>query len=218
MMIETELTKGLRRQLINLLREKKIKDEKVLVAINKIQRHLFLDSAFLNMAYEDIALQIGSGQTIYQPYTVAFQSELLDIQPREKVLEIGTGSGYQACILAELGAKVYSLERHKPLFEKTSNMLQNMGYHTKIKTFLKDGFEGLPTFAPFDKILITCAAPNIPQTLLNQLKVGGYIVLPVEDGLQNQDMMRITKLDETNIKKESFGKFAFVPMLNGVVK
>lgn len=217
-MQEKELTKGLRRQLVELLREKKITDEAVLNAIGKIQRHLFLDSAFLNMAYEDKALQIGSGQTISQPYTVAFQSELLQIKPREKVLEIGTGSGYQACVLAELGAKVFSLERHRSLFEKTTAMLFTLGYQHKIKTFLKDGFEGLPTFAPFDKILITCAAPEIPDNLLKQLKVGGYIVLPLEDGLQNQDMVRITKLNETEIKKEVFGKFAFVPMLNGVVK
>lgn len=217
-MQETELTKGLRRQLVELLKSKKIKDERVLAAINKIPRHLFLDSAFLNMAYEDIALQIGAGQTISQPYTVAFQSELLEIQPREKVLEVGTGSGYQACVLAELGAKVFSVERHRSLYEKTSNMLHSLGYGSKIKTFLKDGFEGLPTFAPFDKILITCAAPEIPVTLLQQLKVGGYIVLPLEDGNQNQDMVRITKLSETETKKEIFGKFAFVPMLKGLVK
>lgn len=217
-MQEKELTKGLRRQLVELLKEKKITNPAVLEAIGKIQRHLFLDSAFLNMAYEDIALQIGSGQTISQPYTVAFQTELLDVKPREKVLEIGTGSGYQACVLAELGAKVFSLERHRALFEKTNVILHTLGYHTKIKTFLKDGFEGLPTFAPFDKILITCAAPEIPQNLLKQLKIGGYIVLPLEDGLHNQDMVRITKISETEIKKEVFGKFAFVPMLSGLVK
>lgn len=217
-MSETELTKGLRRQLIKLLVEKQIKDEKVLAAINKIQRHLFLDSAFLNMAYEDKALQIGAGQTISQPYTVAFQSELLEIKPRDKVLEVGTGSGYQACVLAELGAKVFSLERHKILYDKTSNMLRMLGYETKIKTFFRDGFEGLPTFAPFDKIIITCAAPDIPTTLLKQLKIGGYIVLPLEDGSQNQDMVRITKVSESEIKKEVFGKFVFVPMLNGTVK
>ena len=217
-MRETELTKGLRRQLVELLVEKKITDLQVLNAIGKIPRHVFLDSAFLNMAYEDIALQIGAGQTISQPYTVAFQSELLAIRPREKVLEIGTGSGYQACVLAELGARVFSIERHKSLFEKTSNMLHTLGYQTKIKTFFKDGFEGLPSFQPFDKILITCAAPEIPTTLMGQLKIGGFIVLPLEDGNQNQDMIRITKTSESSYQREVFGKFVFVPMLNGVVK
>lgn len=215
---DSSLTIGLRNQLIQLLREKKIKDESVLSAINSIPRHIFLDSAFTNMAYEDKALQIGSGQTISQPYTVAFQTELLQIQPRDKVLEIGTGSGYQACVLAAMGAKVFTLERQKTLYDKTSKIIEHLGFATKIKMFFKDGFEGLPTYAPFDKIIITCAAPSIPDTLVKQLKIGGIMVIPLETKNAQQVMIRLTKLDDVNNQIEKFGDFAFVPMLEGLEK
>lgn len=211
---DNTLTQGLRKQLVLKLKAKGITDEAVLNAIDNVPRHYFLDSAFLNMAYEDVAFQIGAGQTISQPYTVAFQSQLLQIKPRDKVLEVGTGSGFQACVLAKMGAKVFSLERQKTLHEKTKKLIEALSI-SGIKMFYKDGFEGLPTFAPFDKMIITCAAPEIPETLLKQLKVGGILVLPLEDGDENQDMVRIMKTSETEFEREVFGKFAFVPMLKG---
>lgn len=202
--------KGMRKQLVNTIKAKGISSAAVLEAIGKIPRHLFLDSSFDKFAYKDEAFPIGSGQTISQPYTVAFQTELLEIKKREKVLEIGTGSGYQACVLAELGAKVFSIERQKKLHDKTSLFLQELGYN--IKSFYGDGFKGLPAFKPFDKIIITAGAPEIPNELLKQLKVGGIMVIPMGDR-SNQKMIRIIKTSEDNFESKDFGNFLFVPML-----
>jgi protein-L-isoaspartate(D-aspartate) O-methyltransferase len=206
--------KGLRRQLVSLLREKGITDENVLEAINTIPRHFFLDSAFDKIAYEDRAFPIGEGQTISQPYTVAYQSQLLQISKGDKVLEIGTGSVYQATVLAEMQARVYTIERQKNLYEHNKQFILRNKY-PNIKFFYGDGFEGLPAYAPFDKIIITAAAPFIPPKLVAQLKIGGYLVIPVdeEDGVQR--MLRITKVAENATTEESFEQFSFVPMLQG---
>lgn len=205
--------KGLRKQLVDQLREKGISDERVLEAINAIPRHFFLDSAFDKVAYEDKAFPISVGQTISQPYTVAYQSQLLELKPFEKVLEIGTGSGYQAMVLAAMGAQVYTIERQKQLFDEHRNFILRSKYPS-IKYFYGDGFEGLPTFAPFDKILITAAAPFIPPKLINQLKVGGKMVIPLGEG-EVQSMVRLTKTTDGGYSKESFADFSFVPMLEG---
>jgi len=202
--------KGMRKKLVDEIRKKGILDENLLSAINAIPRHLFLDSGFLEYAYEDKPFPIGSGQTISQPYTVAFQTQLLEVKPGDKILEIGTGSGYQACVLAELGAKVFSIERQKKLFERTKQLLTLFPY--KINLSYGDGYKGLPEEAPFDGILITAAAPEIPDPLLQQLKIGGYLVIPVGKG-DVQTMLRITKLMNGKLKKETFGKFRFVPLL-----
>ena len=206
--------KGLRKQLINLLREKGITDENVLEAINTIPRHYFLDSAFDKIAYEDRAFPISQGQTISQPYTVAYQTQLLQIKKSDKVLEIGTGSVYQATILAELGARVYTIERQKQLFDIQQKEYYFKKQYPNIKFFFGDGFEGLPTFAPFDKIIITAAAPFIPPKLVQQLKVGGMMVIPVDEG-DVQRMLRLTKLADESIQEEAFQEFSFVPMLTG---
>jgi protein-L-isoaspartate(D-aspartate) O-methyltransferase len=209
-MIDTYRHKGMRKELVETIRRKGIKDERILKAINNIPRHWFLDSSFLEFAYEDRPFPIGSGQTISQPYTVAKQTELLKVEKNMKVLEIGTGSGYQACVLAELGAKVYTVERQKKLYQKTKKFLQQFPY--RIKIFYDDGNKGLPAFAPFERILITAAASDIPQTLIDQLKPGGIIVAPVgTTDLQN--MLRITKNADGTLKKEDFGYYRFVPML-----
>jgi protein-L-isoaspartate(D-aspartate) O-methyltransferase len=205
--------KGLRKKLVDLLKEKGISDEKVLDAINNIPRHYYLDSAFDEIAYEDRAFPIAEGQTISQPYTVAFQTQLLQIKPFDKVLEIGTGSIYQATVLAELGAAVYTIERQKNLFEKTKQFVLKSKYPS-IKFFYGDGFEGLPTYAPFDKIIITAAAPIIPPKLIQQLKVGGKMVIPVNEGEQ-QRMLRLTKEENGQLTEEAFEQFSFVPMLTG---
>ncbi|MDE3142636.1 MAG: protein-L-isoaspartate(D-aspartate) O-methyltransferase [Bacteroidota bacterium] len=205
--------KGLRRQLVNLLKEKGITDENVLNAINTIPRHYFLDSAFDKRAYEDRAFPIGEGQTISQPYTVAYQTQLLQIKKGDKVLEIGTGSVYQATVLAEMGAWVYTIERQKKLYDAHKNFYFRTKY-PNIKFFYGDGFEGLKAYAPFDKIIITAAAPFIPPKLVAQLKVGGMMVIPVDEG-DAQRMIRITKLADDSIKEESFDLFSFVPMLTG---
>lgn len=207
------LHKGLRRQLVQTLREKGIKDEKVLAAIEAIPRHFFLDPAFERIAYEDRAFPITAGQTISQPYTVAFQSQLLEIKKFDKVLEIGTGSAYQACVLAELGAMVYSIERQKALYDFVGQFFFLRNY-PNIKRFYGDGYEGLPTFAPFDKIIITAAAPYVPPRLVEQLKPGGIMVAPVGDD-KGQKMMRITKDAQGTVKQEELGNFVFVPMLTG---
>lgn len=209
-MVDTYKHKGMRQKLVNSIREKGIKDERVLSAINNIPRHLFLDSSFLEFAYDDKPFPIGSGQTISQPYTVAFQTEILEIEKGLKVLEIGTGSGYQACVLEEMGAKVFSVERQKKLFIKTKAFLKKLGYQSKI--FYGDGNKGLPTFAPFDRILITAAAPQIADDLLDQLKVGGIMVVPFGSG-NVQSMMKITKGKNGELTKENFGNFSFVPLL-----
>lgn len=202
--------KGMRKKLVDTIRKKGIRDHMVLEAINKIPRHFFLDSSFLEFAYEDKPFPIGSGQTISQPYTVAFQSELLEVKKGDKILEIGTGSGYQACVLEEMGAKVFTIERQKRLFDKTKAFLKDQGY--LIKTFFGDGNLGLPTYGPFDKILITAAAPDIHESLVDQLKPGGFIVAPLGAG-DVQTMMRYTKQATGEITAESFGSFRFVPLL-----
>ena len=207
--------KGLRKQMVDLLREKGITDESVLAAINAVPRHYFLDSAFLTHAYEDRAFPIGEGQTISHPHTVAYQTQLLQINKSDKVLEIGTGSVYQATTLAEMGARVYTIERQKKLFDLHIDYVFKNKYPT-IKFFYGDGFEGLPTYAPFDKIIITAAAPFIPPKLVEQLKPGGIMVLPVNEGEGDQQrMIRITKDMNGEITEESFDIFSFVPMLTG---
>jgi protein-L-isoaspartate(D-aspartate) O-methyltransferase len=210
---DTYRHKGLRKKLVQTIIAKGITDERVLDAILEVPRHFFLDSAFDEKAYEDIAFPIGEGQTISQPYTVAYQSQLLELKPFQKVLEIGTGSAYQAVVLAELGAQVYTIERQKKLFEtnKTFSFLKK--YHS-IKFFYGDGFEGLPTYGPFDRVIITAAAPEIPQKLIQQLKPGGMMVIPLGAG-DVQQMMRITKLENDALKEEVFENFSFVPMLGG---
>ena len=210
---DTYRHKGLRKKLVDLLKEKGITDERVLDAILQLPRHFFLDSAFDDKAYEDKAFPIAVGQTISQPYTVAYQSQLLEIKPFDKVLEIGTGSAYQACVLAEMGAQVFTIERQKALFD------QNKGFsylkkYPNIKFFYGDGFEGLPTFAPFDKVIITAAAPFIPEKLIAQLKTGGYMVIPVGEG-KVQRMLRLTKKSDGSYSEEVFDNFSFVPMLGG---
>lgn len=210
---DTYQHKGLRRHLVEALREKGITDESVLVGINNIPRHFFLDSAFDKIAYEDRAFPIGEGQTISQPYTVAYQTQLLEIKPNEKVLEIGTGSVYQASVLAEMGAKVFTIERQKKLYEKNKNFIFKSKY-PNIKFFYGDGFLGLPTYAPFDKVIITAAAPFVPPRLIEQLKTGGMMVIPVDLG-PFQQMLRLTKLAEGNYSEERFDNFSFVPMLEG---
>jgi len=208
--------KGLRSQLIKVLREKGIKDEKLLEAMGLIPRHLFLDNAFEEWAYRDVAFPIGSEQTISQPYTVAFQTQLLEIKGGMKILEIGTGSGYQACVLAELKAKVYSIERQQSLFIKTSKLLPEIGYNS-IRTLFGDGYLGAPKFAPFDRIIITASCPEIPTALKEQLAIGGKLVAPL-GSQQKQTMVLLTRLSEQEYDLEPFGKFAFVPFLKGVVK
>lgn len=206
--------KGMRRILVEQLRNKGISDENVLGAINNVPRHAFLESSFLEFAYQDKAFPIGSGQTISQPFTVAFQTSLLEIKKNLKVMEIGTGSGYQACVLAEMGANVFSIERQRKLYMKTKAFLNKFPYN--IKTFLGDGNKGLPTYGPFDRILITAAAPEIPQTLIDQLKVGGIMVIPLCENEDCQTMIKLTKQEDGNMKRETFGDFRFVPMLKGV--
>jgi len=211
-MIDTYRHKGLRKKLVETVKEKGIKDQRVLDAIGKVPRHLFMDSGFVEFAYRDQAFPIGSGQTISQPYTVAFQTELLQVQKHDKVLEIGTGSGYQCAILLELGAKVYTIERHRELYLKTRALLNKIGY--KPYFFYGDGYLGQPKFAPFDKILITAGAPEIPETLKKQLKVGGRMVVPV-GGSGGQVMVAVDRLDEDEFKETKHGYFAFVPMVKG---
>jgi protein-L-isoaspartate(D-aspartate) O-methyltransferase len=214
--VDTYRQKGLRKKLIQSLREKGTFNEQVLQAMDRVPRHLFLpnSSAFDTLMYEDRAFRIAGGQTISHPSTVACQTSLLEIQSNDKILEIGTGSGYQAAVLSEMGARVYSIERQKVLFDTTPGLLKQLGY-TKIKTFFGDGFAGVAAFAPYDKILITCASPEIPESLIKQLKIGGYFVLPLTNEDDNQTMIRITKKSETELIKEEYGTFSFVPMLKG---
>ena len=210
---DTYRHKGLRKKLVDSIRDKGITDENVLKAMMNVPRHYFLDTALEHIAYQDRAFPIGEGQTISQPYTVAYQTQLLEIAPYEKVLEIGTGSAYQAIVLAEMGAAVFTIERQKKLFELNKLFILKSKY-PNIKFFYGDGFEGLPTFAPFDKIIITAAAPFIPPQLIEQLKTGGKMVIPLEDN-GKQKMMRITKNVDGSIEEESFSNFSFVPMLKG---
>jgi protein-L-isoaspartate(D-aspartate) O-methyltransferase len=209
-MIDSYKHQGLRKQLVEVIRDKGIADASVLAAIGKVPRHFFFDSSFLKYAYEDKAFPIGAGQTISQPYTVAFQTELLRLSKGEKVLEVGTGSGYQACILAEIGTKVFSIERQKSLYDKAVQFLPSLGY--RIKLFYGDGYKGLPAYAPFDKIIVTAGAPFIPDALMDQLKPGGILVIPVGGG-DVQEMTTITRISEREFKKREHGKFRFVPLL-----
>ncbi len=204
----------MRKRLVEEVRRKGIKDEAILAAIGKIPRHLFLDNAFAEWAYKDIAFSIDADQTISQPYTVAFQTSLLDLKKGDKVLEIGTGSGYQASVLAELGMKVYSIERHEILYKKSTLLLKKLGYYN-VLTFHGDGYKGLPRYAPFDKILITAAAPEIPQALIDQLRPGGHLVVPFGAG-PSQKMLRVTKGEDGRLTEESFGDFRFVPLVKGL--
>ena len=202
---------GMRKQLIEQLEEKGIHNTKVLAAMSKIPRHLFMDNAFVNFAYQDKAFPIGAGQTISQPYTVAFQSQLLEIKPYEKVLEVGTGSGYQAAVLSLLDADIYTIERQRELFLKTKKFLPELGYNCNF--VYGDGYKGMPKFAPFDKIIITCGAPFMPDDLVEQLKVGGRMVAPIGDA-NIQVMHLIEKISETETRVTTHGEFSFVPMLN----
>jgi protein-L-isoaspartate(D-aspartate) O-methyltransferase len=210
---DTYRHKGLRRQLVDIVREKGITDEKVLQALMHIPRHYYMDSAFDKIAYEDRAFPIGEGQTISQPYTVAYQSQLLEIRPYEKILEIGTGSAYQASVLAEMGAQVYTIERQKKLFDQ-NKQFSYLKKYPALKFFYGDGYEGLPTYAPFDKVIVTAAAPFIPPKLVEQLKPGGRMVIPV-GGKDVQRMLRLTRQADGTATEELFDKFSFVPMEPG---
>ncbi|AWG26659.1 protein-L-isoaspartate(D-aspartate) O-methyltransferase [Flavobacterium kingsejongi] len=209
-MKDTAKHQGLRNQLVTVLKEKGITDKNVLEAIRKIPRHLFLNSSFENYAYQDKAFPIGAGQTISQPYTVAFQSQLLEVEQDHKVLEIGTGSGYQTAVLCAMGAKVFSIERQNELYRTTSLLLPKLGIRPKVMMF-GDGYKGLPNDAPFDSIIVTAGAPIIPQPLMAQLKIGGRLVIPV--GEDHQIMTLLIRKNETQFEKHEFGEFRFVPLL-----
>jgi protein-L-isoaspartate(D-aspartate) O-methyltransferase len=214
-MIDTFKHKGLRKQLVETIRSKGINDEKVLEALMEVPRHFFFDSSFLEHAYADNPFPIGFGQTISQPYTVAFQTELLDIHRGDKVLEIGTGSGYQACILNVMGAKVFSIERQRGLYTKAKALLSKLGY--SIKLFYGDGYKGLPTFSPFDKIIVTAAAPYLPDALVEQIKPGGVLIIPLGEG-SVQIMTSIRKKNDGSIERKEHGDFRFVPLLEDKAK
>jgi|TARA_B110000285_G_scaffold223261_1_gene278513 protein-L-isoaspartate(D-aspartate) O-methyltransferase len=207
---DTFRTKGMRRKLIDHLRGKGISDENVLDAMMQVPRHVFFDTTFIEVAYEDKAFPIGAGQTISHPYTVAYQSQLLNVKRGDKILEIGTGSGYQAAVLVTLGAKLFTIERQRSLYLKTKEILPKMGFRPKF--FYGDGYKGLPSFAPFDKLIVTCGAPFIPEDLKAQVKIGGLIVIPV-GGDDLQKMMYLKKISETDFEIQETGDFAFVPML-----
>ena len=210
-MQDTFKHQGLRKKLVDIISKKGIKQQNVLAAIGKIPRHLFMDNAFIGFAYEDNAFPIGAGQTISQPFTVAVQTELLDVKQHDKILEIGTGSGYQAAVLVAMEAIVYSIERQKELFQKTKEFLPKIGYNCKF--FYGDGYKGLPALAPFDKIIITCGAPEIPTALIKQLKIGGKLVAPIGGG-DIQEMQLLDKISDTENRITTHGKFSFVPMLS----
>jgi len=209
---DTNKHQGLRNLLVKQLKEKGITDKNVLDTIAKIPRHLFIDSSFENFAYQDKAFPIGADQTISQPYTVAFQTELLQVEKDHKILEIGTGSGYQTAVLCLLGAKVYSVERQNELFKKTKNLLSKLSINVipKLLSF-GDGYKGLPDYAPFDSIIVTAGAPSVPQALMSQLKIGGRLVIPV--GENEQIMTLLVRKNETQFEKTEFGDFKFVPLL-----
>jgi protein-L-isoaspartate(D-aspartate) O-methyltransferase len=212
---DTYRHKGLRKRMVDALRRRGISDEAVLAAMNAVPRHYFLDKAFEEHAYEDKPFPIGNEQTISQPFTVAYQTALLEVKSRERVLEIGTGSGYQAAILAALGAKVYTVERQEALYFNAKNLLSEMGF-TSVKGYFRDGTKGLPEYAPYDKILVTAGAPVVPDALKQQLVVGGVLVIPV--GEEVQYMYKITRLSETEFKEEMLDAFRFVPFLEGVAR
>lgn len=213
-MTDSFLAKGKRKKLVDELRRKGITDEGVLTAINKVPRHDFMDHAFLNHAYFDKAFPISSGQTISQPYTVAVQTELLHVKKRDKILEIGTGSGYQAAILAEMGAKVYTIERFRELYLNAQRTLTSLGYAADF--FYGDGYEGKPQYGPFDGIIITAATPEIPEKLPPQLKIGGRLVVPLGTGI-SQVMTLVIRKGEDEFEYSSHGSFVFVPLLKGTV-
>lgn len=202
--------RGMRKKLVKLVESKGIKDFRILNAINTVPRHYFFDNAFVEHAYQDKAFPIGEGQTISQPYTVAFQTEKLKVRSGNKVLEIGTGSGYQACVLLELGAELHTIEYQKILYDRTKLFLPKIGY--KANFYYGDGSKGIPKQAPFDNIIVTAGAPTIPNSLIKQLAIGGILIIPVGDN-ERQKMYRITKLAENKIKKEEFDFFSFVPLL-----
>ncbi|HPF50421.1 MAG TPA: protein-L-isoaspartate(D-aspartate) O-methyltransferase [Draconibacterium sp.] len=211
---DTLLHQSLRKRLVDGLKIKGIRDLAVLEAVGRVKRHMFMESGFLNFAYKDQAFPIGAGQTISQPYTVAFQTQLLQIEKGDKVLEIGTGSGYQAAVLLEMGARVFTIERQKELYAKVHKFLPEIGYSPAC--FFGDGYKGLPNFAPFDKIIVTAGAPAVPADLKVQLKVGGRMVIPVGDS-NKQEMYVVTRESENEYKTEKHGRFMFVPMLKGTV-
>lgn len=210
MIVDSYQHQGMRKALVKELKQKGIQDKRVLEAIEYIPRHIFFDPAFLNHAYKDKAFPIGDGQTISQPYTVAVQSSLLNITPGEKVLEVGTGSGYQCAILAHIGAKVFSIERHKSLYQRAQKTLNSL--NIKAKLFCGDGSRGLPSFAPFDKIIVTAGAPTIPDELIEQTNIGGKIIIPVGDD-KSQNMIMLIKKSENQIEKIDYGSFSFVPLV-----
>ncbi|MDA9038155.1 protein-L-isoaspartate(D-aspartate) O-methyltransferase [Flavobacteriaceae bacterium] len=210
-MEDTTKHQGLRRQLIEILQEKGISSAQVLQVMSSIPRHFFMDPGLVNFAYEDQAYPIAADQTISQPFTVAFQTQLLEVAPHHKVLEIGTGSGYQTAVLLGLSSQVYTVERQQELFKKTQRLFTKLNLRPK-KVVFGDGYKGLPTTAPYDRILVTAGAPEVPKELLEQLTIGGKLVIPV--GRKEQIMMRFSKTSEKNFDKESFGKFRFVPLLN----
>lgn len=215
-MQDTFKHKGMRKQLIEELRkDERIQNTLIFEAFDNVPRHFFLDKVFVEQAYSNMAFQIGAGQTISHPATVAFQTQLLDVKKGDKILEIGTGSGYQTCILCYMGAKVYSIERQKELFIKSKKIIHDLGFTPRL-TF-GDGYKGLPAFAPFDKIIVTCGAPEVPESLFEQLSIGGMMIIPIGEGSE-QSMKRITKISESEMKMEEFGTFRFVPMLERTVR
>lgn len=209
-LVDSYREKGARKKLVELLRDRGIADERVLKAIGKVPRHYFFDETFWTQAYKDIAFPIGDGQTISQPYTVAYQTELLHIKPGDKVLEIGTGSGYQTCILLELGAKVYTIERQENLYKRTSQVLPHIGYHADF--FFGDGSKGIAEHAPYDKIIVTAGAPLVPEILLKQLKTGGILVIPVGDE-NSQKMITVLRVSDKDYERIELDTFRFVPLV-----
>jgi protein-L-isoaspartate(D-aspartate) O-methyltransferase len=212
MIHDTLQHQGMRKRLVETIVEKGITDQAVISAIGKIPRHLFMESGFVKFAYQDQAFPIGAGQTISQPYTVAYQSQLLKVKPNDKILEVGTGSGYQAAVLAEMGALVYTIERQRELYIKVQQLLPSIGYHPRF--FYGDGYKGLPTYGPFDGIIVTAGAPFIPEALKEQLKIGARLVIPVNHN-DHQVMMVVERISENEYDEQQHGNFAFVPLLKG---
>ena len=211
---DTARHQGMRKKLVEALKIKGIRNPEVLIAIGKVPRHLFMESTFIQFAYKDQAFPIGAGQTISQPYTVAFQTQLLQVEKGDKILEVGTGSGYQAAVLLEMGARVFTIERQKELYNRVHKFLPEIGYNPAC--FFGDGYKGLPGFAPFDKIIVTAGAPEIPEGLISQLVIGGFMVIPVGND-QRQEMKLVTRISENDYKTENHGDFIFVPLLKGTV-
>ncbi|MDA3878795.1 MAG: protein-L-isoaspartate(D-aspartate) O-methyltransferase [Prolixibacteraceae bacterium] len=203
---------GMRRKLVEIVAGKGITSEPVLKAIGKVPRHLFMESGFIKFAYKDQAFPIGVGQTISQPYTVAFQTQLLQVLPKEKILEVGTGSGYQAAVLLEMGVQVFTIERQRELFVRVQQLLPDIGYHPRF--FFGDGYKGLPTYGPFDGIVVTAGAPYVPDELKQQLKIGARLVIPVSEG-EHQVMTVVERVGENEFDEKQYGMFSFVPLLKG---